>query len=62
MTSFQSGDEPEIPLVKVGDSVEEVSERWAVAQKMKYITQYTFSGDTTGSQPLSFRPVRLEIE
>ncbi|KAH9160345.1 hypothetical protein EDB89DRAFT_2081954 [Lactarius sanguifluus] len=50
-----SGDEPEIPLVKVGDSVEEVSERWAVAQKMKYITryitQYTFSGDSTGSQP-----------
>ncbi|KAH9168043.1 hypothetical protein EDB89DRAFT_1993911 [Lactarius sanguifluus] len=43
---FQSGDEPEIPLVKVGDSVEEVSERWAVAQKM-YITQYTFSGDST---------------
>ncbi|KAH9046612.1 AAA domain-containing protein [Lactarius hengduanensis] len=42
-----SGDEPEIPLVKVGDSVEEVSERWAVAQKMKYITQYTFSGDST---------------
>ncbi|KAH9028964.1 AAA domain-containing protein [Lactarius pseudohatsudake] len=42
-----SGDEPEIPLVKVGDSVEEVSERWAVAQKMRYITQYTFSGDST---------------
>ncbi|KAH8990895.1 AAA domain-containing protein [Lactarius hatsudake] len=42
-----SGDEPEIPLVKVGDSVEEVSERWAVAQKMKYVTQYTFSGDST---------------
>ncbi|KAH9028969.1 AAA domain-containing protein [Lactarius pseudohatsudake] len=29
-----SGDEPEIPLVKVGDSVEGVSERWAVAQKI----------------------------
>ncbi|KAH9010140.1 AAA domain-containing protein [Lactarius hengduanensis] len=42
-----SGDEPKIPLVKVSDSVEEVSERWAVAQKMKYITQYTFSGDST---------------
>ncbi|KAH8981377.1 hypothetical protein EDB86DRAFT_3087168 [Lactarius hatsudake] len=57
-----SGDEPEIPLVKVGDSVEEVSERWAVAQKMKYITQYTFSGDSTGSQPLSLRLVGLETE
>ncbi|KAH8982346.1 AAA domain-containing protein [Lactarius hatsudake] len=34
-------------VLKVGDSVEEVSERWAVAQKMKYITQYTFSGDST---------------
>ncbi|KAH8980661.1 AAA domain-containing protein [Lactarius akahatsu] len=45
--AWDSGDEPEIPLVKVGDSVEEVSERWAVAQKMKYITQYTFSGDST---------------
>ncbi|KAH8984497.1 AAA domain-containing protein [Lactarius hatsudake] len=45
--AWDSGDEPEIPLVKVGDSVEEDSERWAVAQKMKYITQYTFSGDST---------------
>ncbi|KAI9450095.1 AAA domain-containing protein [Lactarius psammicola] len=45
--AWDSGDEPEIPLVKVDDSVEEVSERWAVAQKMKYITQYTFSGDST---------------
>ncbi|KAH9038672.1 hypothetical protein EDB83DRAFT_2524497 [Lactarius deliciosus] len=55
-----SGDEPEIPLVKVGDSVEEVSERWAVAQKMKYITQYTFSGDSTGSQPLFPRPKAVD--
>ncbi|KAI0296956.1 AAA domain-containing protein [Multifurca ochricompacta] len=42
-----SGDEPEIPLVNIGDPIEEVSQRWAVTQKMKYTTQYTWSGDTT---------------
>jgi len=42
-----SGDEPEIPLVKVGDSIEEVSQRWAVTQKMKFTSQYTWSGDST---------------
>lgn len=42
-----AGDEPEIPLVKVGDSVEEVSERWAIVQKMEYTSQYTYSGDST---------------
>ncbi|KAF8263236.1 AAA domain-containing protein [Lactarius quietus] len=45
--AWDSGDEPEIPLVKFGDSVSEVSERWAIVQKMKYITQYTYSGDST---------------
>ena len=48
VTPFQAGDEPEIPLVKIGDSVEEVSERWAIVQKMEYTTQYTYSGDSTG--------------
>jgi hypothetical protein len=52
LTPFQSGDEPEIPLVKMGDSVSEVYERWAIVQKMKYNTQYTYSGDSTSSQPL----------
>ncbi|KAI0265323.1 AAA domain-containing protein [Gloeopeniophorella convolvens] len=42
-----SGDEPEIPLVKIGDSIEGPAERWAVTQKMKYTTQYTWSGDST---------------
>ncbi|KAI0061227.1 hypothetical protein BV25DRAFT_1857935 [Artomyces pyxidatus] len=42
-----SGDSPDIPLVKVGDSIEEVSRRWAVAEKMSMITQYAFAGDHT---------------
>jgi len=48
LTLPQAGDEPEIPLVQVGDAVGELSRRWAVAQKMKYTTQYTWSGDSTG--------------
>ncbi|KAI0315297.1 AAA domain-containing protein [Amylostereum chailletii] len=42
-----SGDSPEIPLVQVGESVAEVSDRWKIAQKMEMITQYTFAGDHT---------------
>ncbi|TFY75430.1 hypothetical protein EWM64_g8582 [Hericium alpestre] len=42
-----SGDSPEIPLVTVGQPITEVSQRWAVAEKMNLITQYAFAGDFT---------------
>lgn len=44
----QSGDSPDIPLVKMTDSVSEVADRWKVVEKMNLTTQYAFSGDFTG--------------
>ncbi|ETW77425.1 hypothetical protein HETIRDRAFT_156533 [Heterobasidion irregulare TC 32-1] len=42
-----SGDSADIPLVQMGQSVSEVSERWAVVEKMNLVTQYAFAGDFT---------------
>ncbi|KAA1472001.1 hypothetical protein DENSPDRAFT_859246 [Dentipellis sp. KUC8613] len=44
---WDSGDSPEIPLVKIDQPTSEVSQRWAVAEKMNLITQYAFAGDYT---------------
>ncbi|KAI0036975.1 AAA domain-containing protein [Vararia minispora EC-137] len=42
-----SGDSPEIPIIRLGESVAEVSTRWKAVKKMDMITQYTFAGDHT---------------
>ena len=35
--------------MQVGQSVSEVSKRWAVVEKMNLVTQYAFAGDYTGT-------------
>jgi len=42
-----SGDSPDIPLVRVGDSITDIAGRWRVIKKMDMVTQYAFAGDHT---------------
>ena len=44
----QSGDSPDIPIVRMGESIAEVSDRWRVIKKMDMVPQYAFAGDHTG--------------
>ncbi|VDB87134.1 unnamed protein product [Peniophora sp. CBMAI 1063] len=42
-----SGDSPDIPIVRVNETIAEVSDRWRVVKKMDMVPQYAFAGDHT---------------
>ncbi|KZV72548.1 hypothetical protein PENSPDRAFT_674901 [Peniophora sp. CONT] len=45
--AWDSGDSPDIPLVRIGESIAEVNDRWRVVKKMDMVPQYAFAGDHT---------------